>query len=222
MYTRRHKCPCCRDLFLPHPCVWDRQRYCSKRGCQQVRKALNNAAYRRRFPDYDSGPDQVARTREWRREHPRYWQQEKRNGGPGRQGVASAVDSPDTLQAESMSEPVSRQSDPLRLTIAALQAEMTWQHLVFQGLAARLTGSALQADIAGTLECWYATGQRAGPDPLFLGQRPTPVCRGGAPAPLSECSSPTGQRQKGPETTDERSERSSPKTAATRPHCGDP
>ena len=161
MGRRMRQCPHCDELFTPHPSVCDRQKHCSKPGCQRARKSANNAAFARSNPDYWKGSYQVKRTRGWRQAHPGYWRNEKRNGGPGRGGVVRRVPiSGSALQAEHVSKAIDSQLVPLHLEVSALQAAADWQLSVIRGLACHLTGCALQAQLGSVLDDWYAKGSR--------------------------------------------------------------
>ena len=164
MRMRKHKCPNCKQFFTPHPATRRHQRYCSTRECQQARKAVANRRFRRANPDYDKGPHNVARVQEWRRHNPGYWRNEKRNGGPGREAVYA-------LQAVLKPQPIEQQVINLKDRVDTLQAVSDRQGVLFQGLAAQLTGSALQADLVPILDTWYDKGRQlagfsAGDPPL--------------------------------------------------------
>lgn len=163
MRRRRRKCRHCKELFLPCRSVGDRQTHCSKTECQRARKAANNRAFAERNPDYWQGSYNVARTRRWRGEHPGYWRNEKRNGGPGRPGIGRRVPRDGVaLQAALLSEAVDTQLLPLRQKLNALQAVSEWHVAVVQGLASHLTGCALQAELGPVLNAWYDRGSRLG------------------------------------------------------------
>ena len=160
---RRRKCLSCHEFFVPHPSVGRRQTYCSRPDCQRARKAKNNRKWRERNPDYFKDPLHGDRVRAWRRRHPGYWHREKRKGGPGRRRVGPGPPTSVALQAEVNPQPIERSLVELQLTVTALQAAFDWQEVAFQGLASSLTGTALQAELAGVLAAWYDRGRRLGP-----------------------------------------------------------
>jgi hypothetical protein len=43
--TSRLRCPCCKKKFIPDPRVGARQKYCSKKTCQNKRQRLNEQAW---------------------------------------------------------------------------------------------------------------------------------------------------------------------------------
>ena len=153
MCMRNRKCPNCKQFFTPHPATRHHQRYCCRRVCQQVRKAVSNRRFRRANPGYDRGSHNVDRVREWRRDNPGYWRHEKRNGGPGRTGVPA-------LQAVPKPQPIEHQVINLKERVDTLQAVSDRQGVLFQGLAAQLSGSALQADLVPVLDTWYDKGRQ--------------------------------------------------------------
>lgn len=159
---RRRKCRNCFELFTPRPSTRHHQTHCSKSECQRVRKAKSNRRWRGNNPDYFKGAIAVSRTQAWRKQHPGYWHREKRNGGPGRAKVAIGPQSPVALQAVSIPEPIDSQVDELKLKVDTLQAVSEWQRVTFQGFAAQLTGTALQAELGLVLASWYDKGSRLG------------------------------------------------------------
>lgn len=62
--------PCCRRHFLPNPRVKS-QRYCSREGCQRVRKRLWQRQMMR--SDHDYRANQRDCQRRWRKQNPDYW-----------------------------------------------------------------------------------------------------------------------------------------------------
>lgn len=71
-HTKRKKRPCryCRRWFRPDPRVGDRQRACSRPGCQAQRLAEQQARWRRRNPDYFVARRILAKACEERPEDP--------------------------------------------------------------------------------------------------------------------------------------------------------
>lgn len=177
MAARKRKCRHCKTLFRPHPATHHHQKYCSAVECQRARKAENNQDFRRHNPGYFSGPDQVERVRQWRRDHPGYWRNEKRNGGLGRTGANRAVVA---LQAVPVPQPADHELVSLSHRVDTLQAVSERQLFIMQGLAAQLTGYALQADLGPVLNAWYDRGSRLG------GVVPAPVVTGSADGGLRD------------------------------------
>lgn len=161
MHQQKRNCLHCRQLFDPHPSTQHHQRYCAELTCQKVRKTVANRQFRQANPDYDKGPHNVERVRQWRRKNPAYWQREKRHGGPGRHpGVAPATPTACALQVVSDPQPSAVQLLEMQQSIDALQVVSDRQTIVFQGLAAQLTGVALQAELGRVLDSWYDRGSQ--------------------------------------------------------------
>jgi hypothetical protein len=161
MRQRKPNCLNCKQFFDPHPSTRHHQRYCSDPACQKVRKAITNRRFRQVNPDYDKGPHNVERVRPWRQKNPAYWRREKRHGGPGRQSPVTPVTKDgDALQVVSAPQPVAEQLLEMQQSLHALQVVSDRQTLVFQGLAAQLTGVALQAELGRVLDSWYDRGSQ--------------------------------------------------------------
>ena len=88
------KCLCCSVLFTPAPNNRGRQRFCSTAPCRKAAKSRSNQRWRQNNPDYDSGPQQVARVRQWRAKNPGYSRSNGRAKPP-----APLQDSASTQQA---------------------------------------------------------------------------------------------------------------------------
>ena len=136
---RKHKCLNCRELFHPDHRNKMRQKYCSEDECQAVSKKASNDRWRRKKEnrDYHSGPHQVARVQEWRKQNPGYSSRKMINKKPLQ----------DLLNAES---PVSK-GETGSLKKSALQDYLNRQSPVIIGLIAKLTENTLQDDIAQTI-----------------------------------------------------------------------
>lgn len=161
MRQRKHNCLHCRQLFDPHPATRHHQRYCRNPACQKRRKAIANRRFRQANPDYDKGPHNVERVRQWRRKNPAYWRREKRHGGPGRQAAGTTTaDATCALQVVSAPQPSAEQLLEMQQSIHALQVVSDRQAIVFQGLAAQLTGFAVQAELGRVLDSWYDRGSQ--------------------------------------------------------------
>ena len=161
MCQRKRNCLHCRQLFDPHPSTQHHQRYCANSTCQKVRKAIANRRFRQANPDYDKGPYNVERVRQWRRKNPTYWRRQKRHGGPGRQAAGPmTADTTCALQVVSDPQLSAAQLLEMQQSIDALQVVSDRQTIVFQGLAAQLTGFALQAELGRVLDSWYDRGSQ--------------------------------------------------------------
>jgi hypothetical protein len=139
----RRKCLCCRKLFRPDPRNRRHQRYCSKPCCRAASKAASQARWLA-APDnqnYFKGAAHVARVREWRSRHPRYWSR----AGP--------------LQDHSLAQPVDFSSEVDGLARPALQDFLTAQPAVLIGLIAHLVGTRLQDSIERTTDRLLRLGQ---------------------------------------------------------------
>ena len=124
----RRKCLCCRQLFRPDPRNRRHQRYCSMPPCRAASKAASQARWLAApdNQDYFKGPTHVARVREWRSRHPRYWSR----AGP--------------LQDRSLAQPIDIPSEVGEVARPALQDVLTEQPAVLIGLIAHLVGTPLQ------------------------------------------------------------------------------
>jgi len=139
----RRKCLCCRKLFRPDPRNRRHQRYCSMPRCRSASKAASQARWLA-APDnqgYFKGPTHVARVREWRSRHPRYWSR----AGP--------------LQDQSLAQPVDFSSEGGDFARLALQDFLTEQPAVLIGLIAHLVGGPLQDSIVRATDRLLRLGQ---------------------------------------------------------------
>jgi hypothetical protein len=139
----RRKCLCCRKLFRPDPRNRWHQRYCSKPRCRAASKAASQARWLAApgNQNYFKGPTHVARVREWRSRHPRYWSR----AGP--------------LQDHSLAQPVDFSSEVDDLARPALQDVLAEQPAVLIGLIAHLVGTRLQDSIERTTDRLLRLGQ---------------------------------------------------------------
>jgi hypothetical protein len=139
----RRRCLCCRKLFRPDPRNRRHQRYCSMPRCRAASKAASQARWLAapENQNYFRGPTQVARVREWRSRHPRYWSR----AGP--------------LQDHSLAQPIDLSSEVGDLASSALQDFLSEQPAVLIGLIAHLVGTPLQDSIARTTERLLRLGQ---------------------------------------------------------------
>jgi hypothetical protein len=138
--AKRHKCRCCKRLFLPDPRTKGRQRFCSVEACQRTSKALSQRRWLSKHGngDYFRGPGEVERVQQWRRQHPGYWRQEKRW-----QKRAQVLEN-------QPSNPVHSSCNVPKELPRTLQEECLTQTPAFVGLISMVTGSTLQEEIAAT------------------------------------------------------------------------
>lgn len=132
---RKRKCKHCQQLFYPDARNAKKQKYCSQPDCRKISKAASQRKWREKDEnrDYFSGPDNVKRVRLWRRQNPGYWRKRQTSEDP--------------LQDHSSLETTKGQDVTAQLTLNALQDLLSAQDVVFLGLLAQLSGSALQDDI---------------------------------------------------------------------------
>lgn len=72
---RQKRCLCCHDLFLPDPRTKNKQRYCSKPQCQEVRQRKNEKKWRQRNPECVAL--QQEQSRQWHKAHSDYSRQRR-------------------------------------------------------------------------------------------------------------------------------------------------
>jgi hypothetical protein len=137
---RKPKCKHCTEFFPPDYRNAKRQKFCSKPGCRKASKADSQRRWLQKpeNQNYFRGSHNVNRVRQWRKDHPRYWQ---------RKVPAES----DALQDPLHENIMEKQTVEGLLPKHALQDLLALQHPVFIGLIAQLTGSTLQDDIANTL-----------------------------------------------------------------------
>jgi len=155
----QRKCSHCGVWFRPHARNIYHQQFCSAPECQAASKRASQRKWSRKNPGYFHGEVHVKRVRAWRRKHRGYWKVK---------GAVEACGPPDALQdllaaqgfghedvkvfRNCLSEEISR----------PLQDVLTAQQSALVGLAAMITGEALQEDIARVLTTCYERGQRIG------------------------------------------------------------
>lgn len=132
---RKRKCRHCGELYKPDSRNLNKQKYCS---APQCRKASQAASWRRWHDkpenrDYDKGPIQVEKTRQWRRKNPGYWKRCRK--------------SKNALPNEISSQVIDTQGDIGYLMSDALPKEIFSQPAMIVGLIANLTGSTLPNEI---------------------------------------------------------------------------
>lgn len=158
---RKQKCKHCQQLFHPNPRNAKKQKYCSQPECRKASKAASQQKWlgKPENQDYFRGPDNVQRVQEWRRRNPGYWQKQRKPQVP--------------LQDHLNEETTDKQEVTGQLVDAALQDLLSAQDVVFIGLLAQLSGSALQDDIVMTGRHLQLLGQD------ILNQPQPAGCKGG-------------------------------------------
>jgi hypothetical protein len=139
---RKRRCRHCGKRFSPDYRNRQRQYYCSKVDCRRISKAASQRRWLRQPPnrDYFRGPEHTRRVQQWRKGHPGYWKKKL----PASQGDQIAASQMTNAEKTSCNERCS-----LRV---ALQDFCETKNPVFIGLFSVITGSALQEDIASTID----------------------------------------------------------------------
>lgn len=143
---KRKKCPNCGSLFIPDCRNRNRQMYCDKPECRKASKAESQKKWlsKQENQNYFSGPENVKRVQEWRKQNPGYSKRSKKRLA---------------LQDSSKPQPVDNTEDNTQFANNALQDLLNDQPSVIIGLISNFIGSALQDDIAITLLRMQQFGQ---------------------------------------------------------------
>lgn len=143
---KRKKCPNCGYLFIPDYRNRNRQLYCDKPECRKASKAESQKKWlsKQENQNYFSGPENVKRVQEWRRQNPGYSKRSKKTFA---------------LQDSLNLQPVDNTEDNSQFANNALQDLLNDQPSVIIGLISNFIGSALQDDIAITLLRMQQFGQ---------------------------------------------------------------
>ena len=147
----KKKCCHCRQLFVPDPRNYDRQKYCRKPACRAAGKSASQKRWlsKPENRNYFKGPENVERVREWRKKNPGYWKRSK----------------PQTALQDPLNPQHVENDDNIDQKNAnALQDLLMTQPPVIIGLISNFIGSPLQDDIANTLLAMQKSGQ----DILYL------------------------------------------------------
>jgi hypothetical protein len=130
-----------------------------KSECQVASKRASQQKWRRKNPGYFHGEAYVKKVQAWRRKHPGYWRSN---------GTAQGGGPPDALQDLLTAQGFDNQDVKvfrnclLEEISRPLQDVLSAQQHALVGLAAMITGEALQEDIARVLTTCYERGQRIG------------------------------------------------------------
>jgi hypothetical protein len=153
------KCCQCEVWFQPHPRNAYHQRFCSKLECQATSKRASQQKWCRKNPGYFHGEAYVKKVQAWRRKHPGYWKPK---------GEAEACAPLDALQDLLTAQGFDHQGVKVFRNCLSeeifqpLQDVLIAQQSALVGLAAMISGEALQEDIARVLTTCYERGQRIG------------------------------------------------------------
>ena len=160
---KKVKCPNCGDLFLPDHRNRGRQQYCRKPGCRKASKAASQKRWlsKPENQNYFCGSHSVQRVQRWRQSHPGYWRRKGRSADDALQ---------DLLPAQS----TENNGNTAILPKNALQDLLIEQPFVLIGLIANFTCTALQDDIAMTVDRLQQLGRD-----IVSAKTPTPGGRHG-------------------------------------------
>lgn len=158
--SNKPKCRHCGQFFTPDYRNRHHQYYCSDPGCRRVSKAASQRRWLRRAQnrDYFRGPEQTRRVQQWRKSNPGYWKKK-----------STTPQKPPAAEAQSV-EQVQKSCNASNSLTRPLQDVWLVQHPVFIGLISAIVGSALQEDIATTLDQLQIQGRK------ILRQEPSDQC----------------------------------------------
>ena len=132
---RRRACHHCGVGFVPKPHNHKKQHYCGATECQAVSKRASQTRWRKKNPDYHSGPVAVQRVQQWRAKNPGYWRSKK-----------APLEKP-PLQEDCSSQTADGQTNNADLEEIALRDNRITQLPIILGLMSTLSGFTLQEDI---------------------------------------------------------------------------
>jgi hypothetical protein len=145
---RRRKCRHCGALYDPDPRNRYHQRYCSEPECRKASKARSQRKWLNgKGKGYFQGRVQVDRVRTWRQGQPGYRGEKRQEPDPALQDRSSAQSVPGKRIGPGLAD-------------VPLQDLLRRQTLLLTGLIARLSGKALQDDIASVITGCMAVGRR--------------------------------------------------------------
>jgi hypothetical protein len=146
--SAKRKCLCCGDFYLPDHRNVRHQRYCSKPACRKESKAQSQRRWQQspENQNYFRGPENRQRVKDWRKANPGYWRKKK---------SSTQVPLQDFFQAQ-----VAHNEELIpRVASDALQDLFSMQPAVVVGLISMMTESALQEDIASTVQVLVRKGR---------------------------------------------------------------
>jgi len=145
---RKRKCLHCKNFYRPDPRSLQRQKFCSKQDCKKASKKASQRRWlaKKENKDYFKGPENVARVQRWRKRHPGYWRR-----------IPTVNEN--ALQDECSAQPANSQEIIDDIIPVALQDVSLSQSALLVGLIAKLSGFALQDEIAEFIRNIQAYGQ---------------------------------------------------------------
>jgi hypothetical protein len=156
--ARSRVCLCCDEAFQADRRNVYHQKYCSAPACRKASKAESQRAWiaKPENRNYHSGPDAVARVRNWQTTHPEYREHQNTKRANALQDHCSVQ--VHDLKQESLTLP-----NPAEIAVApvspALQDFIMTQPYVFVGLIAHFFNITLQDDIASTTRSLQKLGE---------------------------------------------------------------
>ena len=141
---RQRRCKNCQELYKPDPRHLKRQRFCRKPACEAASKKYSQQKWlnKPKNQDYFSGPENVVRVQEWRRENPGYWKRRTPSKKP------SLIE--DALQEMTSPKTIAGKGSSVDLIQIPLQDLISAKTLVFIGFDTQLNKNALQDIIDAT------------------------------------------------------------------------
>ena len=136
--TRRRRCKHCHDLYKPDPRHLKRQKFCRKSECRAASKKYSQQKWlnKSKNRDYFSGPENVARVQEWRRDNPEYWKRKN--------PLKKPLLIEDALQEMKNGKSIAGKGSSIDLIQIPLQDLISAKTLVFIGSDTHLNKIALQ------------------------------------------------------------------------------
>ena len=135
---RSRRCKNCNDLFKPDPRNLKRQKFCDKQECKVASKKYSQQKWliQPKNRDHFSGPENVIRVQQWRKQNPGYWKREKP------QKAVPLFES--ALQETLSAKTADGRGFPSDLMQTALQNSLLAKTLVIIGFDTQLNKTALQ------------------------------------------------------------------------------
>lgn len=156
--ARSRVCLCCEEAFRADRRNASHQKYCSAPACRKASKAASQRAWiaKPENRNYHSGPEAVARVRDWQTAHPEY--RDRQNAKR-----ANALQDHCSVQVHDLKQESIISPNPGEIAVApippALQDFIIKQPYVFVGLIAHFFNITLQDDIASTTRSLQKLGE---------------------------------------------------------------
>lgn len=152
------QCRCCKQSFKADPRNAHHQKYCSEPACRKASKEASQRAWLAapENRNYHSGPDAVARVRDWQNAHPAYREGQKAKRAFALQDICDAQVLESKQEFAILPAPGDISAVPV---LPALQDFIATQPLVFIGLIAHFFNITLQDDIANTTRSLQKLGE---------------------------------------------------------------